>query len=193
MGSYPTPDDDGKSIPSRSRRVILDDFTTAITPSDTAPRVKPQTDVQDEIRSGDDAEHFELVDKATGAIPDFTDSPNFEVTAERRYTFTLRAYDPTAKYDEHRSNPRCGEPRKRGPDVWRSDGPLTVTSTKRTAQDTVATYTATDQEGLTTRTLGPSLGTDAKFFDISLNTGGTSLSRRPPTSRTRRDENNPLL
>ena len=48
--------------------------------------------------SGTDAEHFELVDKATGAI-NFLASPDYEERAERRYSIMLTAHDPTDKQD----------------------------------------------------------------------------------------------
>ena len=121
---------------------------------------------------GTDAEHFELVDKATGAIR-FTESPNYEVMEERRYTITLTAHDPTNATDSITIILDV----ENLPEDPEFTGGARAVDYYENSTDTVETYTADDPEadnyfwGLT--------GADAALFDIGIIDGRLTFKKAP--------------
>ena len=119
--------------------------------------------------SGSDA--FELVDKATGAI-NFTASPDYEVLAQRRYTATLTAHDPTAATDSITiivDAENVNEP----PEF--TGGDAAVMHDENTTD--VETYTANDPES--DRYFWGLTGEDAALFDIGVIDGQPHFQERP--------------
>ena len=160
-GTFPDDDDDG-IIEATDGTYDDDDFTSAININHKLTfRI-----------SGDDAELFE-VDKATGAI-DFMDSPDYEELAERRYTITLTAHDPTDQTDSITiildvqnidEDPTFVEP-------------VATDDFDENSMDPVATFTANDPEGVDDYSWGLT-GTDAALFDLSVITGRLTFRSAP--------------
>ena len=114
---------------------------------------------------------FELVDKATGAI-NFMASPDYEVLAERRYTATLTAHDPTAATDSITiivDAENVDEP----PEF--TGGDAAVMHDENTTD--VETYTADDPES--DRYFWGLTGTDAALFDIGVIDGRLTFRNAP--------------
>ena len=122
--------------------------------------------------SGPDVGDFELVDKATGAI-NFTATPDYEVLAQRRYTVTLIAHDPTNATD---SITVIVDVENVNEDPEFIDNPATLTHNENST-DTVGTYTADDQES--DRYFWGLTGTDAALFDISIIDGRLTFRNAP--------------
>ena len=127
--------------------------------------------------SGTDAKHFNLVDKATGEI-DFTASPNFEVPAEQRYTFTLTAHDPTNathSIEVILDVVNVNEPAE-------FTGGKTALDFDENSTGTVETYTANDPDKSTSfksEYFWGLLGDDAALFDIGRINGRLTFKKAP--------------
>ena len=157
-GTFETDDDDG-IIEADDGTYNADDFTSA-----GATNHKLTFSI-----SGSDA--FELVDKATGAI-NFTASPDYEMLAERRYTATLTAHDPTAAMDSITiivDAENVNEP----PEF--TGGDAAVMHDENTTD--VETYTANDPES--DRYFWGLDGTDAALFDIGVIDGRLTFRNAP--------------
>ena len=162
-GTFPDDDKDG----------IIEETDGTYAPDDfTGPTAAADTHKLTFSIGGADAEHFDLVDKATGAIR-FTESPNYEVMEERRYTFTLTATDPTNATD---SITIILDVENLPEDPEFTGGERAVNYDENST-DTVETYTADDPEadkyfwGLT--------GTDAALFDIGIIDGRLTFKKAP--------------
>ena len=119
--------------------------------------------------SGSDA--FELVDKATGAV-NFTAEPDYEMLAQRRYTATLTAHDPTAATDSITiivDAENVNEP----PEF--TGGEAAVMHDENTTD--VETYTANDPES--DRYFWGLTGVDAALFDIGVIDGSLTFRNAP--------------
>ena len=166
-GTFPadTDDDDG-IIEDTDGTYAADDFESANTVSDV------ENHKLTFAIGGPDDEHF-VVDKATGAIT-FTDDPDYEVLAEKRYTVTLTAHDPTNQTDSITIIL----------DVVNIDedptfvDPTATANFKENSTDPVATYTANDPEGVDDYSWGLT-GTDAALFDLSVITGRLTFRSAP--------------
>ena len=157
-GTFPSDDDDG----------IIEAIDGTYAPDDFAEANHKLTFAI----GGTDAEHF-TVDKATGAIT-FTDEPDYEVLAEKRYTVTLTAHDPTDYTDSITiildvenidEDPMFVEP-------------TATANFNENSTDPVATYTANDPEGVDDYSWGLT-GTDAALFDLSVISGRLTFRSAP--------------
>ena len=119
--------------------------------------------------SGSDA--FELVDKATGEI-NFMASPNYEILAERRYTATLTAHDPTAATDSITIIVDVENVDE--PPVFTGGGAAVMHDENTTD---VETYTASDPES--DRYFWGLTGNDAALFDIGVIDGRLTFRNAP--------------
>ena len=164
-GTFPTDDDDG-IIEATDGTYDDDDFESANT-GDNVENHKLTFAI-----GGTDDEHF-VVDKATGAIT-FTDDPDYEILAEKRYTVTLTAHDPTNRTD---SITIILDVENIDEDPTFVD-PTATANFKENSTDPVATYMANDPEGVDDYSWGLT-GTDAALFDLSVISGRLTFRNAP--------------
>ena len=163
-GTFPSDDDDG-IIENSDGIYDADDFTSANSDADSDNHKLTFA------ISGPDVGSFG-VDKATGAIT-FTASPDYEVLAERRYTVTLTAHDPTNASD---SITVIVDVENLDEDPVFNPGGATVTYDENST-DTVATYTGSDPES--DRFFWGLTGTDAALFDLGVINGRLTFRNAP--------------